>query len=69
MPARRETSSTIEAEADARLHEPGFVPDYAVIRRAEDLGLPAEGDRRGLIALIAARLGSTRLIDNLLLDE
>jgi pantoate--beta-alanine ligase len=59
----------IEAEAAKRLRESGFVPDYAVIRRAADLGIPAEGERRGLIALIAARLGSTRLIDNLLLDE
>jgi pantoate--beta-alanine ligase len=59
----------IEAEATRRLRESGFVPDYAVVRRAEDLGVPAEGERGGLIALIAARLGSTRLIDNLLLDE
>lgn len=59
----------IEAEAVERLREGGFAPDYAVVRRAEDLGVPAEGQRRGLIALIAARLGSTRLIDNLLLDE
>ena len=59
----------IEAEAISRLRESGFVPDYAVVRRAEDLGVPAEGERRGLIALIAARLGSTRLIDNLLLDQ
>jgi pantoate--beta-alanine ligase len=44
------------------------VPDYAVIRRAEDLAEPVEGQRDGLIALIAARLGSTRLIDNLLFD-
>lgn len=61
--------SAIEAEADARLREEGFVPDYAVIRRADDLGVPIGGESRGLIALIAARLGSTRLIDNLLLDE
>lgn len=59
----------IEAEASQRLRESGFVPDYAVIRRVEDLGVPADGQRRGLIALIAARLGPTRLIDNLLLDE
>ena len=59
----------IEAEATQRLRESGCAPDYAVVRRAEDLGVPAEGERRGLIALIAARLGSTRLIDNLLLDE
>jgi pantoate--beta-alanine ligase len=59
----------IEAAAAEGLRESGFVPDYAVVRRAEDLGVPAEGERRGLIALIAARLGPTRLIDNLLLDE
>ena len=46
----------------------GFRPDYAAIRRAEDLAEPAEGEREGLVALIAARLGSTRLIDNLLFD-
>lgn len=58
----------LEQVAEARLVRAGFVPDYAVIRRAEDLAEPAEGQRDGLIALIAARLGSTRLIDNLLID-
>jgi len=58
----------LEQVAEARLVRAGFVPDYAVIRRAEDLAEPAEGQREGLIALIAARLGSTRLIDNLLID-
>ena len=61
--------AAIEAEAEARLRDKGFEPDYAAIRRADDLGLPAAGQSRALIALIAARLGSTRLIDNLLLDE
>ena len=58
----------IEQAAASKLERAGFVPDYAVIRRAEDLGEPGEGDREGLVALIAARLGSTRLIDNLLFD-
>jgi pantoate--beta-alanine ligase len=58
----------LEQVAAARLTRAGFVPDYAVIRRAEDLAEPVEGQRDGLIALIAARLGSTRLIDNLLFD-
>ena len=56
----------VEAAAASRLERAGFVPDYAVVRRAEDLSVPGEGEREGLIALIAARLGSTRLIDNLL---
>ena len=58
----------LEQVATARLLRAGFVPDYAVIRRADDLSEPAEGQRDGLIALIAARLGGTRLIDNLLFD-
>ena len=58
----------IEREADAALRAGGFVPDYAELRRAEDLKRPAPDERRGLVALIAARLGRTRLIDNLELD-
>ncbi len=58
----------LEQTASARLIRAGFEPDYAVIRRAEDLAEPAEGQCDGLIALIAARLGQTRLIDNLLFD-
>jgi pantoate--beta-alanine ligase len=58
----------LEQVAAAQLIRAGFEPDYVVIRRAEDLAEPAEGEHAGLIALIAARLGSTRLIDNLLFD-
>jgi len=61
--------AAVEANAEKGLREKGFDPDYAVVRRADDLGLPAVGQSRALIALIAAKLGSTRLIDNLLLDE
>jgi pantoate--beta-alanine ligase len=55
----------IERGAAERLERAGFVPDYAVIRRADDLAMPGTDERTGLMALIAARLGSTRLIDNL----
>jgi pantoate--beta-alanine ligase len=58
----------IEQTAAARLARAGFVPDYVAIRRAEDLAEPAEGEHAGLVALVAARLGNTRLIDNLLFD-
>ena len=58
----------LEAEARAALAAGGFVVDYAEIRRGEDLERPAPGERTGLVALIAARLGRTRLIDNLELD-
>ena len=58
----------IEQAAASTLERAGFQPDYAVIRRAEDLAEPADDERQGLVALIAARLGTTRLIDNLLFD-
>ena len=58
----------VERVADTQLRRAGFVPDYAVIRRVDDLSVPGEDEHVGLIALIAARLGTTRLIDNLLLD-
>ncbi len=38
--------------------------DYMTVRRAQDLGAPTPEDR-SLVVLGAARLGSTRLIDNL----
>ena len=56
-----------EAEAIQRLTAAGFEVDYAAIRRA-DLGEPVAGQRDRLVALIAARLGTTRLIDNIALD-
>ncbi|MET0332439.1 MAG: pantoate--beta-alanine ligase [Dyella sp.] len=60
--------AVVEQAAQARLSRAGFAPDYAVIRRLEDLAEPIEGERQGLVALIAARLGNTRLIDNLPFD-
>jgi len=60
--------AAIEGAALRRLERAGFHPDYAVVRRAEDLAVPAEGERGGLMALVAAKLGDTRLIDNLAFD-
>jgi len=57
----------LEAAAVARLELAGFRPDYVSVRRAEDLAVPQAVDRR-LVVLAAARLGATRLIDNLLID-
>jgi pantoate--beta-alanine ligase len=58
----------VEEAAHSKLERAGFVPDYVVIRRAEDLSEPADGEREGLVALVAAHLGGTRLIDNLPFD-
>lgn len=52
----------------------GWEPDYMVVRRRSDLATPAvDGtgggtDDKRLVVLAAARLGSTRLIDNLELE-
>ncbi|HSX61214.1 MAG TPA: pantoate--beta-alanine ligase [Tahibacter sp.] len=60
-----DAASAIERDARDALESAGFRVDYAAIRRAVDLTDPVPGERSGLVALIAARLGATRLIDNL----
>ena len=42
----------------------GWQPDYVEIRRRRDLAKPSSGDTEKVV-LGAARLGATRLIDNL----
>ena len=59
----------VESEAGARLRQAGLEPDYAVLRNADDLSEPENDAHRGWVALIAARMGSTRLIDNLLIER
>ncbi len=55
--------AAIEARAMNTLTERGWKPDYMVVRRQADLLAPA-GDEP-LVVLGAAKLGDTRLIDNL----
>jgi pantoate--beta-alanine ligase len=54
----------LEAEAVAELRNYKWGPDYVAIRRQADLQLPSLGDR-DLVVLAAAKLGNTRLIDNI----
>ena len=55
---------TTPVQAERALTQAGWVPDYVEVRRRADLRPPeaAEGQR---VVLAAARLGTTRLIDNL----
>lgn len=55
--------SALESSAVDNLRARGWQPDYITVRRQIDLQLPTAGDR-ALVVLAAARLGTTRLIDN-----
>lgn len=57
----------VEAQAADDLAAAGFAVDYSVVRRP-DLGEPADDEDGAKVALIAARIGRTRLIDNLEFD-
>lgn len=58
----------VEARAMAALAERGWKPDYISVRKRIDLQAPGAADLDSgepLVVLAAAKLGSTRLIDNL----
>lgn len=56
----------IERRTISELASTGWLPDYVAVRRKLDLQAPAAGDSPSdLVVLAAARLGTTRLIDNL----
>ena len=52
----------IELDAMGELARHGWKPDYVAVRRQADLQPPRNGD--ALVVVTAARLGRTRLIDN-----
>jgi pantoate--beta-alanine ligase len=58
--------AALEAQAMQALARRGWKPDYLTVRRRADL-MPPQGqlDNETLVVLGAAKLGSTRLIDNL----
>ena len=63
--------AALEQLAMAALRARGWQPDYLTVRRRADLQQPAAADvsalvqQAGLVVLGAAKLGNTRLIDNL----
>jgi pantoate--beta-alanine ligase len=60
-------AAALERIAMDRLSARGWVPDYVALRQQDRLALPdaAAGTRPPLVVLAAAKLGRTRLIDNL----
>ena len=54
----------LEQDAMATLQAHGWLPEYVALRKKLDLQF-APAHESGLVVLAAARLGSTRLIDNL----
>lgn len=58
------TITEIKQQAIYELNQAGFEVDYFSVARRRDLKIATENDR-DLIFLVAAKLGKTRLIDNL----
>ena len=68
-PAQRaDAAAGVERTARARMEEAGFEVDYVAVRRADDLR-PAGSGHGPLRVLAAARIGGTRLIDNLAVNS
>jgi pantoate--beta-alanine ligase len=65
LSAGRRDLATLELEAMAALQAQGWAPDYVAVRRQADLAVPPPEDAAPLVVLAAARLGRTRLIDNI----
>jgi pantoate--beta-alanine ligase len=55
----------LEQKAKDALIARGWKPDYIAIRQQKDLSIPSPNDNTPLVILAAAKLGKTRLIDNL----
>lgn len=60
--------AALEERAEKALTTHGWAPDYVAIRRQSDLSRP-QTDDHALVVLGAAKLGSTRLIDNIEIDR
>ena len=58
----------LEQQGLSKLQELGFIPDYIEVRRQRDM-LGAQAADKELVVLGAAKLGKTRLIDNIQLSR
>ncbi len=55
----------LEQQAIDHLKKQGWMPDYVSVRQRSNLLPPANANQSDLVIVAAARLGNTRLIDNL----
>lgn len=58
----------LEYEASKKLHDRGWQVDYVALRKQSNLQVPTVDEiknKEPLVVLVAAKLGTTRLIDNL----
>jgi len=60
--------SQLEQQGLSKLQDLGFIPDYIEVRRQRDM-LGAQAADKELVVLGAAKLGKTRLIDNIQLSR
>ena len=67
LQAGKRDFNELEDGALQQLGDAGFESDYVSIRRAEDLSVP-DRDCDELVVLMAATLGTTRLIDNIIVS-
>ncbi len=63
--AGRRDFAALEQEACALLKQYGWQPDYVALRQRAELSVPSASSEAPLVVLAAAKLGTTRLIDNL----
>ncbi|MBS1584257.1 MAG: pantoate--beta-alanine ligase [Bacteroidetes bacterium] len=60
--------AVVKKECEDLLSDKGFIPEYVALANADTLALLDDyNDSAPMVALIAARLGNVRLIDNILL--
>ncbi|MCX4187851.1 pantoate--beta-alanine ligase [Methylophaga sp. OBS4] len=64
LEAGEQDLASLQSQAQQRLSEAGFEPEYIDIRRAEDLQTVTPGQDKNLRILAAVKLGKIRLIDN-----
>ncbi|MFK8067825.1 MAG: pantoate--beta-alanine ligase [Gammaproteobacteria bacterium] len=59
----------LEKVGNEKLKQHGFEPEYLSVYRQDDLTIADQNLDQNLVILVAARLGTTRLIDNILVSR